>query len=234
MKSPTGSRARFVETTAALLRRQGYHATGLAQIVEESGAPKGSLYFHFPGGKETLAQAALERSGEEMQAKLAAIATGAGSPAAAVRAVTKRLADELEASRFQDGCPVATVALEAAAQVPALQAVCSASYGRWQELLEGYLAHAGLPAARARALANLVLAAVEGALLLSRAHADTTPLRAAGEELAALLEAEAGAASQPGAVPKPGPVPEPTATPTQSPVPRRATAGKARRGRARP
>jgi TetR/AcrR family transcriptional repressor of lmrAB and yxaGH operons len=189
VKSPIDSRARFVETTAALLRRQGYHATGLAQIVEESGAPKGSLYFHFPGGKEQLAQAALERSGQQMHDELAAIVAAAPGPAAAIRAVTTRLADELEASRFQDGCPVATVALEAAAQVPALQAVCSASYARWQVLIEGALARGGVPPARAASLANLVLAAVEGALLLSRAHADTAPLRRVGEELAGIVEA---------------------------------------------
>lgn len=232
MKSPIDSRARFVETTAALLRRQGYHATGLAQVVEESGAPKGSLYFHFPGGKEELAKAALERSGQEMQEKLAASIVGARSPAAAVRAVTSRLADDLEASRFQDGCPVATVALEAAAQVPALQAVCSASYARWQTLLEAYLGRAGLPAERARALGNLVLAAVEGALLLSRAHADTAPLRAAGEELASLLEQAIEAS-----VPAKGVAQAPTHTDgvAQAPEPaprRRPTAAKARRARA--
>jgi TetR/AcrR family transcriptional repressor of lmrAB and yxaGH operons len=223
VKSPIDSRARFVETTAALLRRQGYHATGLAQVVEESGAPKGSLYFHFPGGKEELAKAALERSGQEMQAKLAASVAGASSPAAAIRAVTSRLADDLEASRFQDGCPVATVALEAAAQVPALQAVCSASYARWQTLLEAYLAHAGLPAARARALGNLVLSAVEGALLLSRAHADTAPIRAAGEELAALLERELASAPPGQGLAQ---APEPTAPRS------RPSAAKARRARA--
>lgn len=213
MKSPIDSRARFVETTAALLRRQGYHATGLAQVVEESGAPKGSLYFHFPGGKEELAKAALERSAEVLLTKLAATVAAAKGPAAAVRAVTSALADELEASRFQDGCPVATVALEAAAQVPALQAVCSAAYARWQSLIEGYLGSTGMPIGRARPLASLVLAAVEGALLLSRAHADTTPLRTVGDELGRLIE---------------------QAQVTSAPAPRRArpSAAKARRGRA--
>lgn len=212
MKSPIDSRARFVETTAALLRRQGYHATGLAQVVEESGAPKGSLYFHFPGGKQELAAAALERSGQALHDELAAIVAAAASPAAAVRAVTRALADALEASRFQDGCPVATVALEAAAQVPVLQAACSAAYGRWQALIEGYLARAGVPAERARPLANLVLTAIEGALLLSRAHADAQPLRSVGDELARMLEAHA--ASEP------------------APARARASAAKARRGRA--
>lgn len=188
MKSPIDSRARFVEATAVLLRRQGYHATGLAEVVEESGAPKGSLYFHFPGGKEELAKAALERSAEVLRTKLAATMAAAKGPGAALRAVTSTLADELEASRFQDGCPVATVALEAAAQVPALRAVCSTAYGRWQSLIEGYLGSTGMSAERVRPLANLVLSAVEGALLLSRAHADTTPLRAVGDELARMFE----------------------------------------------
>jgi TetR/AcrR family transcriptional regulator, lmrAB and yxaGH operons repressor len=229
VKRPIDSRARFVETTAALLRRQGYHATGLAEIVEESGAPKGSLYFHFPGGKEALAAAALERSGQEMQAKLAAIVAAAPGPAAAVRAVTSRLADELEASRFQDGCPMATVTLEAAAQVPALQAVCSASYARWQALIGAYLASAGMPAERARSLANLVLSAVEGALLLSRAHADTAPLHAAGKELERLLAAQLGAcaASKPRARPR-----RSSPASAQEPAQSRATAVQARRGRA--
>lgn len=218
MKSPIDSRARFVETTAALLRRQGYHATGLAQVVEESGAPKGSLYFHFPGGKEELAKAALERSAEVLLTKLAATVAAAKGPAAAVRAVTSALADELEASRFQDGCPVATVALEAAAQVPALQAVCSAAYARWQALIEGYLGSTGMPIACARPLATLVLAAVEGALLLSRAHADTTPLRTVGDELGRLIDDAQEASPQV----------------ASAPAPRRArpSAAKARRGRA--
>jgi hypothetical protein len=114
------------------------------------------------------------------------------------------------------------VALEAAAQVPALQAVCSASYARWQTLLEAYLGRAGLPAARARSLGNLVLSTVEGALLLSRAHADTAPLRAAGEELASMLERELGAsAPAEGVAQAPEPAPR-----------RRPTAAKARRARA--
>ena len=149
MKSPIDSRARFVETTAALLRRQGYHATGLSQIIKESGAPKGSLYFHFPGGKETLAEAALEQSGDQMHEDLRRLVAAAKGPKEAIMAVTTALADQLEASDFLDGCPVATVALEAAAQSPTLQAVCSRSYARWQEMIEAYLERSGLPPTQA-------------------------------------------------------------------------------------
>lgn len=188
MKSPIDSRARFVETTALLLRRQGYHATGLKQIVHDSGAPRGSLYFHFPGGKEQLALAALERSGQQMHDGLRAIIEAASDPPTAIRSVAHVLADELEASSFLDGCPVATVTLEAASQSPALQQACSVSYSEWQRLIEDRLERWGVDAERAGPLANLVLCTIEGALLLSRAHADTTPLRSAGEQLAALID----------------------------------------------
>ena len=187
MKSPIDSRARFVETTADLLRRQGYHATGLKQIVTESGAPRGSLYFHFPGGKEQLAEAALEHSGQQMHADLLALVEQATDLREAIVAVADALADRLEASAFLDGCPVATVALEAASQSPALQRACSASYARWQRVVEEHLPRWGVDPEQAPALANLVLCTIEGALLLSRAHADASPLRSAGRQLAAML-----------------------------------------------
>ncbi|MCA9716552.1 MAG: TetR/AcrR family transcriptional regulator, partial [Myxococcales bacterium] len=157
MKSPIDSRARFVEATAELLRRQGYHATGLKQIVARSGAPRGSLYFHFPGGKEQLAEAALEHSGQQMHAELLALVDAASSLGEAIVAVAAALADRLEASEFLDGCPVATVALEAAARSPALQRACSASYARWQDLIEQRLPRWGVAPERAHAVANLVL-----------------------------------------------------------------------------
>jgi len=187
VKSPIDSRARFVETAAALLRRQGYHGTGVTQIVKDSGAPKGSLYFHFPGGKEELAEAALAHSSEHMHNDLQQLISAAGGPAEAITAVTTALADKLEASEFLDGCPVATVTLEAATQSPKLQAVCSASYRRWETLIEAYLQQSGTTPEDAAATANLVLCAIEGALLLSRAHADATPLRRVGTQLAGLL-----------------------------------------------
>lgn len=187
MKSPIDSRARFVETTAGLLRRQGYHATGLNQIIKESGAPKGSLYFHFPGGKEELAQAALEQSGAQMHAELEGLVANAKNPLEALRAVANALADSLEASDFQDGCPVATVALEAAAQSEALQMTCGASYRAWEQLISASLREHRVATREAKGLASLILSAIEGALLLSRAYRDTKPLRGLPRQLRPLL-----------------------------------------------
>jgi TetR/AcrR family transcriptional repressor of lmrAB and yxaGH operons len=188
MKSPIDSRARFVETTAQLLQRQGYHATGLKQIIAESGAPRGSLYFHFPGGKLELATEALRTSGETMRELLTLIVESAPTPADAIRAVMAALAAQLEASEFQQGCPMATVALEAAGLEPELRQVCSGAYREWVKLIEARLLQDGVPAQRVESLANLVLSTVEGALLLARVHGDTGPVISAGEELARLYE----------------------------------------------
>ena len=108
--------------------------------------------------------------------------------------MTGALADELRASDYLDGCPVATVVLEAAGQSAPLQAICSRSYARWQTLIEDYLRASGFEPDRAQSMANLVLCAIEGALLLSRAHRDTTPLRAVGEQLAGLVSSASGTA----------------------------------------
>src|SRR5271166_6270476 len=108
-----GSRAAFVHTTGRLLRRQGYAATGLNEIVARSGAPKGSLYFHFPGGKEELAVAAMERAGEQLRASIAAILGSSEDLGEALGRLVEALAAALQASGYEDGCPIATVTLEA-------------------------------------------------------------------------------------------------------------------------
>src|SRR6185503_8934161 len=104
------TRQKLVDATATLLRRQGYHATGLSEIVAESGAPRGSLYFYFPDGKDQLAVAALDQSGEEWRVRIEAAIAGAGDVGAAIDAIVTLLADDLEASGWEHGCPVAAVA----------------------------------------------------------------------------------------------------------------------------
>ncbi len=192
MRKGDATRARMIETTAELLQQQGYHATGLSQIIEASGAPKGSLYFHFPGGKEELACAALAESGAAWRALLEQVIDGVDDPRAAIVAVCRALADELERSRFQNGCPIATVALEAAASSDAVQATCAEQYRIWQLLIERRLAALGVPERAAEDAATMVLAAIEGAMLLARTHRSREPLERVGRVLASLLPAGRG------------------------------------------
>ncbi len=181
------SRAAFIDATGVLLRRQGYATTGLSEIVERSGAPRGSVYFHFPGGKEELAVAAMERSGEQLRSAIATLMSGPGGAGRAVGALIDAMAAGLEASGYRDGCPIATVALEMAGSSEPLRETAARIFAAWLGELEDALRRDGADAAGAERRAMLVLSAVEGALLLSRARQDAAPLRAVADELVPLL-----------------------------------------------
>jgi TetR/AcrR family transcriptional repressor of lmrAB and yxaGH operons len=183
------SRKAFLSATGVLLRRQGYAATGLNEIVERSGAPRGSLYFHFPGGKEELAVAAMERSGEGLRRAIAALMAAPGGTGHAVAVLIDALAAGLQESGYTDGCPIATVALETAAGSEPLRASAAGIFAAWLAELEQALLSEGVGAGAAERRAILALSAIEGALLLSRARRDTAALRAVRDELAPILSA---------------------------------------------
>jgi TetR/AcrR family transcriptional regulator, lmrAB and yxaGH operons repressor len=181
------SREAFIAATGRLLRRQGYDATGVNEIVAESGAPKGSLYFHFKGGKEELALAAMRSEGGKLRAAIASVMGSSDDPGAALGHLVDALAHGLESSGYQDGCPIATVTLEAASRSEAVHEAAAAAFDSWIEPLEERLLAAGLDASTARRRAVLALAAIEGALILARARRDLEPLVAVREELVALI-----------------------------------------------
>jgi TetR/AcrR family transcriptional repressor of lmrAB and yxaGH operons len=179
------TRAKLVSATASLMQRQGYHATGLAEIVETSGAPRGSLYFYFPGGKEELARAALGEAAADWRRRIEAVVAEADDLGAAVEAVCRLLANDLAASDFQHGCPVAAVALESAGE-PVRQ-IIEAHYVEWEHAIVEYaVAHGGIDREAARPLATFVLASIEGALLLAKVHRSREPLLRVGAMLRGL------------------------------------------------
>ena len=191
MSKGEATRAKIVGKAAELLQKQGYHATGLAQVLAESGAPRGSLYFHFPGGKEELACAALVASGDAWRERISAVVERATNAGAAIEASCEALATMLVESDFTIGCPVATVALEAASTSAAVRETCAEHYATWRRLVAERLRTEGLRDAEAERQATFVLSAVEGALLLARVERTPAPLRIAGKTLRALVDARA-------------------------------------------
>ena len=172
---------------ARLLRRRGYAASGLKEIVADSGAPKGSLYFHFPGGKEQLAVAAIDHSGEQLRGAIAAVRAGTkGGPRRTLAALIDALAAGLESSGYRDGCPIATVALETAAESDAVRAAADGAFSSWLAELEAMFRESGMSRAGSRRRALHALAAIEGALILARARRDPEPLHAVRSELLAM------------------------------------------------
>ncbi len=169
--------------TQELLRRRGYAASGLGEIVARSGAPKGSLYFHFPGGKQELAIAAMERSADQLRDAMAAILDSSEDLDAGIVRLIEALAAGLEQSGFADGCPIATVALETTADSEPMRAAARAAFDSWLEVLGERMVGAGLDPAQAEQRALLVLAAIEGGLILARARRDVSPLLAVSSQL---------------------------------------------------
>jgi TetR/AcrR family transcriptional repressor of lmrAB and yxaGH operons len=180
------SREAFIDTTGRLLRRQGYTGTGLNEIVALSGAPKGSLYFHFPGGKEELAVAAMNRAGEQLAAAITAVLGSSEDLGEALGGLVDALAAGLEASGYRDGCPIATVTLEAAGDSEAVREAAVVAFDGWLTPLQERLVRAGLAPTAAKQRALFVLSAVEGALILARAQHNLAPLVAVRKELVAL------------------------------------------------
>src|SRR5262245_48650995 len=156
----------MVTTTAKLLRRQGYQATGLNQIVAEAEAPKGSIYFHFPGGKEQLAAEAIAASAEYLDRALRSC-----ERATAVESIDEyiaRTAALLERTNYADGCPIATVVLEAAVTSEALRKACADAVQLLLSRITGWLERDGFSVDAAHQRAQLVYAALEGALIFAK------------------------------------------------------------------
>lgn len=184
----TETRDRIVGASAELLRRQGYNATGVKQIVTEAQAPFGSIYHFFPGGKEELGAAAVRSSGATYALLLPAVFDPAPDPVTGARAFFAAAAEHLRESGWADACPIATVALEVSSTSEPLREACAEVFESWVAAGAERFEAAGIAPERSRALAIGLIAALEGAFVLARAQRTVEPLAVAGELVAASVE----------------------------------------------
>lgn len=186
MSTPT--RQRIVEAGADLLRVKGYTGTGVKEIAAAAGAPFGSLYHHFPGGKEQLGEEVIRWSGK-MYAMIGPTVFGpAPDVVTGVRDFFAGAAEHLEETGWQDACPIATVALEVASTSEPLRVATADVFTSWIDGLAPLFAAEGVPEARARELAIAMIAGLEGAFVLARAWRSKEPLLVAGEVVARAVE----------------------------------------------
>jgi len=185
----TTTRERIIKASSALFMERGYSASGLKQISAASEAPIGSLYHFFPGGKEELAAETLRESGAAYQALVEAIFDSAPDVVTGVRDCFEGAASTLRATDYADACPIATVALEVASSDDALRAVTATTFASWLDSFSARLERGGMEPSRARTLATVLIAALEGGFLLSRAAKDTTAMDEIGAVMVELTEA---------------------------------------------
>ena len=176
MPAPAKHRRAILEAALSLFRKQGYAATGLQQILGASGAPRGSLYHYFPNGKESLGEAAVTLAGGLVREMLEGHAAKHAAPAAFLRAYCRTMAGWMEESDFRSGCPVATTLLETAPASPSITAAGAQAIDGWIDVIGGVFERAGVERREARTKAQLVVAAMEGALLLARVRRSTRPI----------------------------------------------------------
>jgi|SRR5207302_1908853 len=178
----------IINAAVTLFRRQGYARTGLNDIVDVSGAPKGSLYHYFPLGKSSIAVAAVEEAGRRVATTIEALARECRSTGELLRAHARLLAGWMRSSGFRNGCPITTVLLELAPRERAVAEAGRKAYAARVAILSDKLVADGHSKARSEALAVLCTSAMQGALIQARVERSGRPIEVTAAELARLLE----------------------------------------------
>jgi AcrR family transcriptional regulator len=187
MRSP---RERMVVSAALLIRERGAHATAISDVLEHSGAPRGSAYHYFPGGRTQLLCEAVDYAGEHV----GAIITKAEGGLELLDTLIDKYRRQLLDSDFRAGCPIAAVSVEAGEEqdrerMAPVTARAAAVFDSWTELIAQRLLSDGIPPDQAGELAVLATSAIEGALLLARVRRDLAPLDLVHRQLRNSLQA---------------------------------------------
>lgn len=175
----------MVQAARQLIRERGYHATAISDVLERSAAPRGSVYFYFPGGKTQLAVEAAEDHAHEQVALIDEAAGRADSARQFVEIFVDLARDRLESSGYSRGCGVAPLVIEAAPEEP--EEIAETGQRAFTVMIDRmafHLVDLGLEHALARQLAHATVAGVEGALVTARALRSPAPFEAVVAALA--------------------------------------------------
>ncbi|WP_238421828.1 TetR/AcrR family transcriptional regulator [Gordonia sp. 'Campus'] len=181
-----GPRERMVVHAADLIGRDGVAATSIGDVIAASSAPRGSIYHHFPGGKTQLMTEAVEYAGDFIAERIGRRTTM--MPADTVREIGGVWRRLLVNTDYQFGCPVLAGGLARRSE-PAVADASAEILQRWADLVTARLVVDGVDGERAGSLANLIVAAIEGAVGLCQTQRSVEPLDRVIEELAGLCDA---------------------------------------------
>lgn len=172
----------MVASAVTLMRERGVAATSFADVLAHSGAPRGSIYHHFPGGKAQLVQEATQAAADHLTEGVTRI-LAAGDTASALRALVDLWRRGLEERDYAAGCPVVAAAL---GTDDGARELSGEAFARWTKLIAQSLVEDGVPQARAKSLGVLVVGALEGALVMAQAQSSSAPLDDVVDELEVL------------------------------------------------
>lgn len=177
------TREAILTAAAELMRHKGYAAVGMKDIVAASGAPIGSLYHHFRGGKLQIAREALGNAGAAYRLLIPTVVDEYGDLGEAVEGVFAQAAEDMSATGYANMCPVGSVAAETADTEPGLRETAAAVFTDWVDGGAEYFGRRGLDPGLAREVTVALITALEGAFILARTWRDVEPLYVAGRAL---------------------------------------------------
>ena len=183
-----GTRDRILQATAELYRRQGMSATGLKQISSAAKAPFGSIYHHFPGGKESISVEVIRcegvRYGEFVGAQLADT-----DPAHGIPQLFENAGKLMESQGYSEACSIETIALEVASTNERLRLEAAEVFDGWLTRLSQWFGQLDITEEQSRRLAVATLTALEGAFVLCRTLRSVEPILIAGHGVQAAVTA---------------------------------------------
>ncbi|MCG7382170.1 TetR/AcrR family transcriptional regulator [Paenibacillus sp. ACRRY] len=189
MSEKSNAKEQIVSTAARLFFSQGYHATGLNQIIKESSTPKGSLYHYFPHGKEELAHECIQKANEHIMQKFEDTFAAHESTGDAIQRFIHDMADETEAAGFTGFLPFSFwAAVETSCISHQLRVACQGVFANWQNIITKHLMMEGVGEEKARETGLLVISLMEGALIISLTNQDKQPLLTAADYLSSVAK----------------------------------------------
>ncbi|MDX6740778.1 TetR/AcrR family transcriptional regulator [Actinocorallia sp. A-T 12471] len=184
-KDPEGPRAAMIQSAIGMIRRQGVAATSFADVLADSGAPRGSVYHHFPGGRAQLIEDATRSAAAYLGGAVARVFAASDTPAA-LRALVDVWRRGLEAGDYEVGCPIVAAALGTERTA---RDVAGETFAAWCALIADKLVADGADRERAESVAVLVIGGLEGALVMAQAQRSSAPLDSVADELGILCRA---------------------------------------------
>ncbi|KMO85553.1 TetR family transcriptional regulator [Megasphaera cerevisiae DSM 20462] len=183
----TTSRERIIQTASDLFQTKGYHATGLNEIIKNSDSPKGSLYYYFPHGKEELGVAAVRFAGNFIRQKIKNGLQRHTDPILAIQEVIRGIKVALDKERKLNNTSLSLVALETYLSSELLRTACSQSFYEIEKIYAEKLIASGFTEEKAAELGITIQTMVEGSILLSVTHGNTSPLTIVSKEIEFLI-----------------------------------------------
>jgi TetR/AcrR family transcriptional repressor of lmrAB and yxaGH operons len=187
MNNKGNTKEKFIETASRLFEVKGYNATGLNEILAESGAPKGSLYYHFPKGKEQLALEAINSAGEKIKFNLQRNLESSEDPGKALIFNIECLATVIDDEQKTRDMSISLIALETYLTSESLRKACEEIFDSLENIYAEKLIKSGMNTDKAYELGRVIGAMIEGAIVLSLTKKTGNPLRLIAKQIPNLI-----------------------------------------------